>query len=133
MKKMMITICCFAVMLSSVGCSSMPDITGNKKADGGFIGGVIGALAGQLILGDTRGTLIGAAVGAGVGYVLTPKEDKPQDVKVSEEFVEVQVTNSNGSVIFVGLKKKGAGYIGPKGEYYSSLPSAEQLKPIYGF
>jgi hypothetical protein len=45
----------------------------------------------------------------------------------------VNVTNSNGSVIQVPMRKQGVGYVGPRGEYYQTLPTGEQLKPIYGF
>ena len=46
--------------------------------------------------------------------------------------VIVYVTNSNGSVSQVRLKKQGVGYVGPKGEYYNHLPTPEELKPVYG-
>jgi len=47
--------------------------------------------------------------------------------------VTVNVTNSNGSIITVRLRKQGVGYVGPRGEYYNTLPTEDQLKPIYGF
>jgi hypothetical protein len=45
----------------------------------------------------------------------------------------VEVTNSNGSITPVELKKKGCSYIGPNGERYDELPSEEQLRSVYGF
>jgi hypothetical protein len=51
----------------------------------------------------------------------------------TDNTVIVNVTNSNGSVTPVKLTRQGSGWLGPKGEYYSSLPTGEQLKPLYGF
>ena len=47
--------------------------------------------------------------------------------------VTVHVTNTNGSIIAVKLSKSGPGFIGPKGEYYPTLPTEDQLRPVYGF
>jgi hypothetical protein len=47
--------------------------------------------------------------------------------------VTVNINNSNGSVSQVNLTKQGVGFVGPRGEYYETLPTEEQLKPIYGF
>lgn len=47
--------------------------------------------------------------------------------------VTVNVTNSNGSITQVKLVRQGVGYIGPRGEYYETLPTEDQLRPIYGF
>ena len=47
--------------------------------------------------------------------------------------VTVRITNSNGSISQVKLRKEGVGYVGPRGEYYDQLPTEEQLKPVYGF
>ena len=47
--------------------------------------------------------------------------------------VTVNITNSNGSISIVELRKQGIGYIGPRGEFYNHLPTEGELKPIYGF
>ena len=47
--------------------------------------------------------------------------------------VTVWFTNSNGSQLSVELIPSGPGYIGPKGEYYPSMPTGEQLRMVYGF
>ena len=45
----------------------------------------------------------------------------------------IWVRNSNGSETPVELRRLGNGsYIGPKGEYYSSRPSNDQLRMLYG-
>jgi hypothetical protein len=48
--------------------------------------------------------------------------------------VTINVTNSNGSITPVTLRKQGVVYIGPRGETYTTLPTQEQLKQAgYGF
>lgn len=47
--------------------------------------------------------------------------------------IMVIVINSNGSVVRVPLRKRGVGYIGTRGEYYATLPTEDQLLPVYGF
>ena len=104
-------------------------------AVGALAGAGIGALAG----GDTEATLIGAAVGGGAGYMIGNEQDKQKAAddrdRIREEMntVMVKVTNSNGSIIQVPLKKQGIGYVGPRGEYYNNLPTEDQLRPVYGF
>jgi len=47
--------------------------------------------------------------------------------------VVINVTNSNGSYTPVTLRRAGNQYVGPRGEYYSALPTEQQLKVAYGF
>jgi len=102
---------------------------------GALAGAGIGALAG----GDTESTLIGAAVGGGAGYMIGNEQDKKKaaadrdSIRQEMNVVTVNVTNSNGSVSQVKLRKQGVGYVGPRGEYYDKLPTEDQLRPIYGF
>lgn len=106
---------------------------------GALIGTAIGAGAGQAIGGDTESTLIGAAVGGGAGYIIGSEQDKKKTkaeidaLRRDMNIVTVNITNSNGSVSQVLLRKQGVGYVGPRGEYYNTLPTEEELKPIYGF
>ena len=106
---------------------------------GAAIGSLAGAGIGQLAGGDTESTLIGAAVGGGAGYMIGGEQDKKKAAADREQIrqemntVMVNVTNSNGSVIQVPLRKQGVGYVGPRGEYYDNLPTEDQLRPIYGF
>ncbi len=55
-----------------------------------------------------------------------------ENVRQEANTVIVNITNSNGSITPVALKRSGNVWIGPKGEQYMSVPTAEQLKPIYG-
>jgi hypothetical protein len=47
--------------------------------------------------------------------------------------ITVWITNSNGSRTSVRLTKEGPCYVGPRGEYYTSMPTNEQLRVVYGF
>lgn len=116
----------------SAGCESDAQVAS-------AVGALAGAGIGQLAGGDTEATLIGAAVGGTAGYMIGNESDKKkaqtQVACLHEEMntVMVKVTNSNGSVIQVPLKKHGVGYVGTRGEYYNTLPTQDQLRPIYGF
>ncbi|MHC4157447.1 MAG: glycine zipper domain-containing protein [Planctomycetota bacterium] len=94
---------------------------------GAGLGALAGAGIGQLAGGDTESTLIGAAVGGGAGYMVGNERDKKQ-LREEINTVTVNITNPNGSITPVKLKKQGVGYLGPKGEYYSNLPTSEQLR-----
>ncbi len=105
---------------------------------GGLLGAGIGAGIGALAGGDTEGTLIGAAIGGGAGYILGNESDKKKantsQVQAQPSGTEtVWVTNSNGSRTPVKLTRNGQGYVGPKGEMYSTKPTEKQLKQAYGF
>ena len=116
-------------------------ITGcqNDAQTGAAIGTAAGAGIGQAAGGDTESTLIGAGVGGVIGYVVGNESDKKkakaERENLSEEakYVTVNITNSNGSISQVRLKKQGVGYVGTRGEYYSQLPTEDQLRPVYGF
>jgi len=102
---------------------------------GSLIGAGVGAGVGQAVGRDTESSLIGAAIGAGAGYILGNESDKKKrqsqpraSSPTLDEYVTVDIENPNGSVSQVKLKKQGSGYIGPKGEFYDHLPSAEELR-----
>ena len=114
-----------------VGCES-------DAGTGALIGTGIGAGIGALV-GDTEGALIGAAVGGGAGYMLGNEGDKKKatadraDIRQEMDVVKVKVTNSNGSMIMVPVRRQGVGYVGQRGEYYDHLPTEDELRPVYGF
>ncbi|HEG43510.1 MAG TPA: glycine zipper 2TM domain-containing protein [Phycisphaerales bacterium] len=111
--------------------------------EGAQIGTAIGALAGagigQLAGGDSEATLIGAAIGAGAGYIFGNESDKEKtqdqlyavNDRVNSQIVNV--TNSNGSIVQVRLRRQNVGWVGTRGEYYPTLPTEDQLRPVYGF
>ena len=127
-----------AVVSISRGLTLMSGCESDAQTGAG-LGALAGAGVGQLAGGSTESTLIGAAVGGGAGYMIGSEQDKKkatadrENIRQEMNTVMVNVTNSNGSVIQVPLKKQGVGYVGPRGEYYDNLPTGEQLKPIYGF
>lgn len=109
---------------------------------GALVGTAIGAVAGQAIGGDTESTLIGAGAGAAGGYMIGNEQDKQKmkaEIAAAREAAStantmtINVTNSNGSITPVILRKQGNMWVGPKGEQYMTLPTEEQLKPVYGF
>ena len=116
---------------------------GSNASTGAGIGALAGAGIGQLIGGNTEATLIGAAVGGGAGYMVGNEADKKKArrrndaeiaaVRAEMSYVTVNMTNSNGSISQVRLRKQGVGYVGTRGEYYDHLPTNEELRPIYGF
>ena len=125
-----------AVVLGIAGCE-------NDAQTGALLGGAIGTGVGALAGGDTESTLIGAGVGTGAGYLLGNESDKKKErdrtdrelanIRAEQNTVDVWITNSNGSKKLVRLKKSGPNYIGPRGEIYSSMPSEEDLRSVYGF
>ncbi|MHC4638026.1 MAG: glycine zipper domain-containing protein [Planctomycetota bacterium] len=120
---------CYALI---AGCES-------DAQTGGLVGAGVGALAGQAIGGDTQGTLIGAAIGGGAGYAVGNERDKKaaeadrNAIREEMNYVSVNFTTSNGSILTVRLRKEGVGYRGPKGEYYPTMPNESQLNQVYGF
>ena len=111
----------------------------NDAQTGALIGTGVGAGVGSLAGRSTEGTLIGAAVGGALGYGIGNEQDKQKAAadrdRIRQEMntVMVNVTNSNGSIVQVAMRRQGVGYVGPRGEYYPNLPTQDQLRPVYGF
>lgn len=114
------------------------------KASDIYSASLCGALVGGIIGYQSREEGEGAALGAvvfGVGELLDQldnldnkdKQDRDNDDDGRTEIYVIQVHNSNGSITPIEVEKKGDTFIGPKGEHYESLPTEEQLKPVYGF
>ena len=133
LKKMVVLVAFIFVAVWISGCQS-------DAQTGALIGGAAGAGIGQLAGRHTKSTLIGAAVGSGAGYMIGNESEKKktkaemEGIRQEMNTVTVNVTNSNGSITPVALKKQGVGYVGSRGEYYNSLPTSEQLRQAgYGF
>lgn len=122
----------------------------NETQNKALWGTAIGAGVGQLVGGDTKATMIGAGIGAGTGAAIGHSQDKKkeqqqqQQTQAAQQQAQIQradanvvtiwVTNSNGSKTPVKLTRTATGgYIGPKGELYDTMPTAEQLLSVYGF
>jgi hypothetical protein len=129
----LIIIC--VALLFVIGCETKAQ-TGT--ALGGLAGAGIGAVIGNQSGHAGTGALIGGAVGAGGGYMIGNEADKKQmnqqiqSAQQQADTVVVNITNSNGSITPVTLRRSGNVWIGPRGEQYMSVPTPEQLKPIYG-
>jgi hypothetical protein len=133
-RALLIVVAVFGVAVLT-GCES-------KAQTGAVVGGVGGAGAGALIGGSHHageGAIIGAAVGTAGGYMVGnegDKKDMKRDIQSARDEAStavVNITNSNGSITPVILRRSGNMWIGPKGEQYMSMPTVEQLKPVYGF
>jgi hypothetical protein len=137
-KKAILGLLMSAIFISTIfvaGCAK-------KYQSGALIGAGAGALAGQAIGGNTTGTLIGAGAGALggalIGHVMDKsdeKKEKKEDVAAvsDQNTVTIWLTNANGSQTPVKLTRNADGsYTGPKGERYQTMPTEEQLKPVYG-
>jgi len=126
---------CLAMVLGIVFTAGCETEAQNTALLGTAIGAGVGALAG----GDTEGALIGAAVGGGAGYIIGNEGEKRKTrdeiaaVRAEQNIVSVWITNSNGSQYEVKLRKDGPGFRGPRNEYYSTMPTKEQLRQVYGF
>ncbi len=151
MVKSLVTILIIAVV--SVGLAFTCGCESDAQT-GALIGAGAGAGIGQAIGHDTQSTLLGATMGGAVGYGIGNEQDKKktraeieslrqQNIQMQQQSTQMQqqmntvtinVTNSNGSITPVTLRKQGVVYIGPRGETYTTLPTQEQLKQAgYGF
>jgi hypothetical protein len=123
------------------GCSNDSSGGGRLKLhpiyESALWGAAIGAIVGYQSDETGEGAALGAAVFA-VGTLLQQTDEMPEKQKEDKreeqdgQEVVIQVHNDNGSTTPVVLKKEGGSYVGPNGEHYDRLPTAEQLKPVYG-
>jgi outer membrane lipoprotein SlyB len=131
---LVVAVCVGTVFVAGCESEGQTDALVGSAAGAG-IGAIIGNQSGKA----GQGALIGGAVGGGTGYIIGSEQDKKKtqaemnNLRQEMNTVTVNVTNSNGSVSTVVLRKQGVGYVGPRGEYYNNLPTPEQLKPVYGF
>jgi len=130
------------VLVISIALSFIAGCESDAQTDaliGAGIGTAIGALAG----GDGEAMAIGAAAGGGIGYVVGSESDKKKatastrseidSLRAEQNTVTVWITNTNGSKVSVKLTKSGPNFLGPRGELYTSMPTEDQLRPVYGF
>jgi len=127
-----------------MGCASPTYQENQSTFNQAAIGAAIGAVAGGVIgnnshgaFGNGEGAVAGAALGALLGGSMGHQNDRvnAQMGAVTEmaSTVVINVQNSNGSYTPVTLRRAGNQYIGPRGEYYNTLPTEAQLKVAYGF
>ncbi len=108
-------------------------------ATGAGAGAIVGAMAGNNIKGlkTGEGAIAGAVLGSIIGAALGAQQDSfSQQIGAVNESATtsiVNVKNSNGSYTPVVIRKVGNQFVGPRGEYYSAMPTEDQLKAPYGF
>ena len=138
-KKLLTTVMVMAVSLGLIWAGGCESDAGTGATIGGLGGAGLGAIIGHQSGHTAEGALIGGAAGAGGGYIIGSERDKKKtqaeinDLRQEMNTVTVNITNSNGSVSPVVLRKQGVGYVGPRGEFYNHLPTPEELKLVYGF
>jgi len=120
--------------LSQVGCEGASNQT-RGTVGGGALGALAGGVAGHNIDGINRrqGAIGGALVGGLIGNQMGRQQDQINRLDAQVNYTQVNVQNSNGSITPVTLTRSGNGWVGPRGEYYPSMPSSHQLHSIYGF
>jgi len=128
-----------ALMLGQTGCGTMSQ-TDQATAIGTGIGAAIGAVLGNN-LGNSRndrelGIAAGAITGGLIGHTMGQQRETQSQMSTlqQQQFITtVWVDNSNGSKTPVQLRQTDGGqYVGPRGEYYSTMPTQEQLRKVYG-
>lgn len=137
--------------LTVAGCSTPAYQQNPSTFNQAAVGAAIGALAGGIIgnnsngaFGNGEGMAAGAALGALIGGSMGRQTDQHNaqmgamntQIGAANEAANttvINVKNSNGSYTPVTLRRVGNQYAGPRGEYYPSLPTDEQLKIAYGF
>lgn len=128
--------------LALTGCASDP--TGPSSAAktaglGTLAGAGLGAIIGHQSGHTAEGAAIGAGAGAVGGYVIGNEKDRAQtqsqinEARAQANTVIININNSNGSITPITLTRQGNLYVGPKGEQYTTLPTEEQLRKVYGF
>jgi hypothetical protein len=138
-KKLLMTLTVMAVSLGLVWMAGCESDAGTGATIGGLGGAGLGAIIGHQSGHAAAGALIGGAAGAGGGYIIGNERDKKKtqaemnNLRQEMNTETVNVTNSNGSISPVVLRRQGVGYVGPRGEFYNHLPTPEELKPVYGF
>ncbi|MEI6167739.1 MAG: glycine zipper domain-containing protein [bacterium] len=137
--------------LMMMGCSTPQYQENPSTFNQAAIGAALGAIAGGIIgnnshgaFGNGEGAVAGAAIGGLLGGAMGHQTDKSNtqmghmnaQVNAANEAANttiVNVKNSNGSYTPVTLRRVGNQYAGPRGEYYPSMPTEDQLKIAYGF
>ncbi len=134
-----------------MGCASPTYQENSSTFNQAALGAALGAIAGGIIgnnshgaFGNGEGAVAGAALGGMIGGAMGHQTDKNRNqmnsmnsqIGAANEAANttvINVKNSNGSYTPVTLRRVGNQYAGPRGEYYPSMPTEDQLKIAYGF
>ena len=139
MKKVLVGMAAAALLMNVTGCATTS--SDQSTALGAGIGAGLGMILGHN-LGDGGGNdrALGAAAGALLGGAIGRQYGKQGEMQQQVNYLQQQqfmttvwIQNSNGSKTPVQLRMtEGGQYIGPRGEYYSAMPTEEQLRKVYG-
>jgi uncharacterized protein YcfJ len=133
---------CLAVgvgLLMQMGCASPMTQTEQSTVIGSGLGAAMGMILGHNLGGSRNDRELGAAAGAILGGVIGNQYGTTREMQQQVNYMQQQqfittvwVENGNGSKTPVQLRMtEGGQYIGPRGEYYSTMPTQEQLKKVY--
>lgn len=124
-----------------LGCQTAGQGTATGALTGGALGAGAGALMGKhsgtgAIVGGTAGALAGGIVGNQLGA--GNARNRQQDAAIGQALEDanttiINVPTSTGGTVPVRLTRRGTVWVGPRGEEYTSLPSAHTLSRAYGF
>jgi hypothetical protein len=68
-----------------------------------------------------------------VVYMPAPASVSPAQPQTGDrETVTINVPKANGGSIAITLVRYPTGFVGPQGEFYSTLPTTDQLRVLYG-
>ena len=140
-KLLLMVVLATATLLASA-CETAQQGTGSGALTGAALGAGSGALLSRghsgtgAIVGGVAGALAGGLIGNQMGA--QNERNTRQDQAIGQALQDansaiVNVPTSTGGVIPVRLERQGTVWIGPRGEAYTSLPTADQLRPAYGF
>jgi uncharacterized protein YcfJ len=138
--KAVLTVLVLAGLLMQTGCGTTMTPSQQSTAIGSGVGAALGAILGNNLGGSRNDRELGIAAGALAGGLLghqmgTQREMQNQvnNLQQQQFITTVWVENSNGSKTPVQLRQTDGGqYVGPRGEYYSVMPTQEQLRKVYG-
>jgi uncharacterized protein YcfJ len=140
MKALWAVILAGGLVLMQTGCATPPSQTTAATALGAGIGAGLGAILGNNFGGSRSDRALGAAAGALLGGMVgnqygrqAQMQQQVNNVEQQQFYTTIWVVNSNGSKTPVTVRQtEGGQYIGPRGEYYSNMPTEEQLRKVYG-
>ena len=138
MKMIMAGLLAAGLLLQTTGCATTE--SDRTAAMGAGIGAGLGAILGHNLGGSGNDRALGAAAGAILGGALGRQYGQQQEMQQQVNYIQQQqfvttvwIQNSNGSRTPVQLRMtEGGQYIGPRGEYYDTMPTEDQLRKIYG-
>ena len=125
--------------LTQTGCGTMSP-SDRATAVGTGMGAALGAVLGNNLGNSRNDRELGIAAGALLGGVVGHQVGSQQEMRSQVNYLQQQqfittvwVENSNGSKTPVQLRQtEGGQFVGPRGEYYPTMPTQDQLRKAYG-